>query len=428
MRRTLVGVATLATLVLVAGCSQPSDGGGETTELTMWMVGDCSPETCVESALVDAFEEANPGITIDLVPQPVDGYFAALQSASVASTGPDIATMWPGGYMDQFKDYMTDAHDYVDAALIEESSGTDYFAEANDSNNVLYAIPTTNQYYIGFYNKQIFAENGIEDLPRTWDELREASDVLLAAGITPIVNGASGGSAQFQPLYEWSYLASALEPAEWSELYDGRLPYENDVLVSQLSEWAGLYADGYLNRDAFNDPDVEQKFTDGEAAMMLSSGSWSIPELETLMGDDLGVFAPPYQATDRDVLVETAGVGYTVFDFSDHVAEAGEFLSFILSDEGQQVIADMGQPPTRPGFETESSAINQLIALGAEAETVKYPMFDNFTQPAVTDALYKNVGLVLVGELDPAEALAAVDAAFDGLPEEEKDVDVPLGG
>jgi hypothetical protein len=55
-----------------------------------------------------------------------------------------------------------------------------------------------------------------------------------------------------------------------------------------------------------------------------------------------------------------------------------------------------------------------------------YPMFDNFTQPPVTDALVRNVALVLVGEMEPSDALAAMDAAFATLPEEQKNVDIGL--
>lgn len=82
--------------------------------------------------------------------------------------------------------------------------------------------------------------------------------------------------------------------------------------------------------------------------------------------------------------------------------------------------------PTRPGFPTTDPLINELSTLSTSPDWQNYPMFDNFTQPAVTDAFFRNVALVLVGEMSAADALAAVDAAFASLPDEEKNVNYGL--
>ena len=105
--------------------------------------------------------------------------------------------------------------------------------------------------------------------------------------------------------------------------------------------------------------------------------------------------------------------------------EAGKFLAFILSDEGQQVIANV-TAPTRPGFESGIPVINDLVAMSTNPANQNYPMFDNFTQPGVTDTLVRNIALVLVGEMSPKDGLASMDAAFAALPEEQKAVDIGL--
>ena len=55
-------------------------------------------------------------------------------------------------------------------------------------------------------------------------------------------------------------------------------------------------------------------------------------------------------------------------------------------------------------------------------------MFDNFTQPAVTDAFYRNTALVMVGEMSATDALKSMDAAFASLPEDQKNVNYGLKG
>jgi hypothetical protein len=43
-------------------------------------------------------------------------------------------------------------------------------------------------------------------------------------------------------------------------------------------------------------------------------------------------------------------------------------------------------------------------------------MFDNFTQPAVTDAIHKKIAQALVGQLTASQALKAIDRATASLP------------
>ena len=61
-----------------------------------------------------------------------------------------------------------------------------------------------------------------------------------------------------------------------------------------------------------------------------------------------------------------------------------------------------------------------MATLSGKADTVNYPMFDNFTQGPVTDALNRNVAQVLVGQESPEDALKAMDAAYASLPADQK--------
>ena len=75
-----------ASVMLGAAWSAPAFA--DPLELTMWGQGDCPPGNCVGAALVEAFEKANPDIKINLVQQPVDGYFTNLLAQSVIGRGP----------------------------------------------------------------------------------------------------------------------------------------------------------------------------------------------------------------------------------------------------------------------------------------------------------------------------------------------------
>lgn len=394
-------------------------------QLTLWHNGSCPAENCLPRTLVEGFEAANPGITIEIVEQPNDAYYTSLLAASIAGTGPDLATMWAGGYITPYKPYLEDLRLHVAEGDISSSIGTDYYAEGGNSDNVLYGVPSENQWYNGFYNKEIFAANGITEVPRTWAELTAVCETLKAAGVLPIINGPATSEAQFQPLHEFAYLATALPIDQWNGLYDGTLPYANPVLQSQLERWNGLHEAGCINEDAFNHPDTQAAFAAGEAAMYFSTGSWAIPDLSSNMGNNLGIMIPPFSEEPMDSIISLAGTGFVVMNYSEQKEAAGQFAAYVLSDAGQTLMASV-TAPTRPGFPTSDPLINELVALSTSPDGQNYPMFDNFTQPAVTDALVRNMALVLVGEMTAADALAAVDAAFASLPDEQKNVNYGL--
>jgi len=387
--------------------------------LTMWGQGDCAPEGCMGTALVDAFQKANPGIKINLIQQPTDGYFTNLLAQSVIGRGPDIASMWAGGYMDQFKPYMVDLHKYVPDTILDTVNGVDFFSEGYNHKNAVYSAPNTAQWYIGYYNKKVFRDAGIDKVPTNWDELNADAKILKDKGYIPIVQGAVDGGASFAAWEDWSYLAAALPPADWSKMLSGEMPYNNPTMVAQLTKWNQLFKDGYFNADAYNAPTALEDFKAGKAAMYLGGGSWQANQLVKDMGEDVGIIVPPYSDTPTKAAVSFAGGGYSVMNTSKNVDAAGKFAAFVLSDEGQKVIAQF-DAPTRPGFPNTNPLLNDMAALSGKPDTVNYPMFDNFTQAPVTDALSRNVPQALVGQMSPADVLGSMDAAYASLPADQK--------
>lgn len=321
--------------------------------------------------------------------------------------------------MTDFEQYMVDLHQFVPDEIVAQTTGANYFSKDGNTANALYVAPMNVQWYTGWYNKKLFAQAGITEVPRTWDELNAAAEKLKAAGIQPIIQGAAGGSAQFQPLFEWAYLAAALPVSDWGRILSGDMAYNNPTITAQLDKWHALYTAGYMNEDAFNYPNTVDDFKAGKAAMLFSGGSWQASELIQGLGDDLGVLIPPYSDEPQDAVVALAGSGYAIMNYSTKQEAAGKFINFILSDAGQTIVAGFDAPP-RPGFPTKIEQLNEFNALSSDPAKTIYPMFDNFTHPSVADAIYRNVALVLVGQSTAADALAAVDAAQASIPEDQK--------
>src|ERR1035437_10516476 len=76
-----------------AAATSPSAPAAPVT-LTLWHNYGVEANATVTQALAKAYMAANPNVTIQLVAQPADNYFALLKAAAIAKTGRDLLTMW----------------------------------------------------------------------------------------------------------------------------------------------------------------------------------------------------------------------------------------------------------------------------------------------------------------------------------------------
>ena len=78
-----------------------------TPELTIWHNYGTEQNATALKNLAKAFHKLHPNVTVNVVSQPADNYFALLQAAAVSQTGPDLAVMWTGLFTLQYKDFLT---------------------------------------------------------------------------------------------------------------------------------------------------------------------------------------------------------------------------------------------------------------------------------------------------------------------------------
>ena len=183
-------------------------GGGTAfgqTELTIAhaMTGGTDREAF--DAIVTAFEEQNPDITVRQIVQDDDldqdaGLITLLQS----NDPPDIYFQWGGALVarDAAAGYAADLSEalaqdgwgesFVDAAW-SAPAGTTY-------ESGIYLIPNTLDVTTAlWYNVDLFEEHGVA-VPQTWAELVSASATLAENGVTPIILG----NQEYWPLGNWA--------------------------------------------------------------------------------------------------------------------------------------------------------------------------------------------------------------------------------
>ena len=141
IRAAIVAVAAVVAVAGITGAAvarTTAKQGGVT--LTLWHNYGTEGNAVATKNLVAAFEKANPNITIKVVSQPADNYFALFQAASIAKTGPDLAVQWTGLFDLKYEKFLLNLKPYFSAAEIAKINGAKWMAPNFDTKQGLLEI------------------------------------------------------------------------------------------------------------------------------------------------------------------------------------------------------------------------------------------------------------------------------------------------
>ncbi|MGH7121038.1 MAG: ABC transporter substrate-binding protein [Acetobacteraceae bacterium] len=389
--------------------------------LTLWENYGTEVNATATRDLAKAFEALHPGVTINVVGQPADNYFALLTAATMARKAPDLAVMWTGLFALKYQHLLADLSPLLPAATLKEMIGLAWSAADFDPAKGVYVVPLEDQFYIGFYNKALFQKAGLSGPPRNWAELESDCSKLKAAGITPMLygSGSQNLNAEFYPYYDLSYLMAGIyKLPQWKQLYDGSIPWTAPAIEAQVQRWVDLRAKGCTNSDVLTTNNTVARFANGEAAMIVK-GNWNLQQLYDKLGKDLGAFVPPYATSDMSAVIQFPGDGFSIMRTSNHKKEAASFLEFLMSAQGQKIVADAGLVPDREGFAATNPLYHGLLGLTGQGYTA-YPMIDNVIQPSVVDVGSKVLTAAFAGQMSVDSALGKMKAALMVLPADQR--------
>jgi ABC-type glycerol-3-phosphate transport system substrate-binding protein len=420
-KKLIVGLVALAAVATAGASYAATSARSDTVTLTLWHNYGTAGNATATVNLAKAFEKTHPNVKINVVSQPTANYFTLLQAASISKTGPDISVQWTGLFDLKYEKFLLNVKPYFSAAEMAKINAVKYMAPNFNPAKGLLVMPLENQFYMGFYNKALFKKAGVKTVPRTWSELYAACSKLKAAGITPMVYGADEQGIQSSPYpwYDMSYLmAGVLTTAQWKGLYTGSIPWTSPKVVAQLTKWASLPEKGCTNTDVLTKTNILGAFTKGESAM-ISDGSWDAATYQKTMGKNVAPFPLPFTDRGKNV-VQYAGDGFSVMNYSKHQPEAVQFLKFVMSGPAQKIIAAAGLIPNVKGYGTKSPIQNEMLALAAKQGYTSYPMLDNVVQGEVVTAGQKQLDAAFGGNITPLAALESLKAALDALPASRK--------
>lgn len=266
------------------------------------------------------------------------------------------------------------------------------------------------------YNKELFAQAGIEELPKTLNELEAVCQKLEAAGIQP-----------FGEAYrEWGFLmhifgtpvAYEKDPKAFSEaLNSGEKKIEDLTYIDNFFRVYDMTLDYGLGAESVGYDAMTQiaDFAAGKMAM-IKQGTWYGPPLLAANPDlQIGLMAIPLTENADETKLMTAPTGYLcVASTGRNEAEAKAFLTW-LSDNAQTYLVEGLQ--VSPPYENMD-----LSSLGTLNTDMQQYMSDNMAFP-VTGTEYLAPGFVTdiaaplqayaAKQLDQQGALDELQALYD---------------
>lgn len=313
--------------------------------------------------MIQEYEELNPGVKIEL--ETVGGgadYGAALKAKFNSGDKPDIFNN--GGFTD-LDLWLEHLEDLSDQPWVENL--VDVAKEPMTKDGKLYGQPLNLEGYGYIYNKDLFEQAGISELPKTLEELEAAAKKLQDAGITPFVNGYG----------EWWVLGNHFVNIPFAQQDDpnafiqGLNEGSQSIVGNEVfQQWVDLFdlTLEYGNRNPLQTDYNTQvtEFATGQAAMT-QQGNWTqVAISETNPDINIGFLPMPINnnAETMDKLPVGVPNNWVVHKNSEVKEEAKAFLNWMVSsDVGQRYITEEFKfIPAFTNIEADEEVLGQLAA------------------------------------------------------------------
>ena len=240
-------VAAVAALLATTACTGTGGGSSEDSgdpQSITWLIEepeDAEALAALEEHVATFTEES--GIEVEISSLPFDTMRTVLQTQLRSGEGPDVFS-WGSG--PSFGGALAEAgllHDLTAEYEERDWEVYDFAKERVTVDGKIYGVPGEMETIGLFYNKDYFAELGLEE-PQSLDDLRAASDAIKADGTIPMAVGDKEG-------WEGGHLLSmALSSAAGAGTVDaivaGEESWDSPEVAAAFEVWRDFDEQGYL--------------------------------------------------------------------------------------------------------------------------------------------------------------------------------------
>ncbi|VEG29440.1 ABC transporter substrate-binding protein [Actinomyces howellii] len=371
MRRREFGrMAALMTALAAAGVAGCSGGGGEsdgevTLEFTQWWEPELPDGTF--RALMDTFEEQNPGIKVELLSGPYASTKEQLVAGAAAQTMPDVVGL-DGAWVSDFAKQGAIAD--LTALMSEQGYDDSELASQIQVDGATYMIPVVNFVYPLFANMGLLEGAGVTAMPSTREEFKAAATAVAATGgdvsgwALPLSLEAPNGIQNDVMSWVWASGGSMLK--------DGKPYLEGNSEVKSVCEFIkGLWDEGVVSPGAFTmkEQDKVEDFTNGRVGLMIDSLAHvnTIREGNPELTFDIAAI-PAVEGYTGERGMPYASWGIGVSASTEHPAEAWKLVEFLMSADINSSLANdakafPGNSTATPDYVTEDEVFAKAFEI-----------------------------------------------------------------
>ena len=415
-RRLAMVVAALGVLLLTGCGGGDRQAAGEQGPVVIhYPTFQCGVNTAapVVDQLIDEFNRLHAGVyEIQKEDVPGDANYVNKIKVQLA-TGKLPPVVYGGGYdllsLALARDMVVDLTDAVNADPQWRALYTEEALALNSKEGRVYASSAEGSLIGYYYNKELFAQAGIEAPAATWEEFFQQCQLLKDSGVAPLALD-TADSAWVTQLW-WGAMVATEDETGLTFMRQRHPDDYNFPQMVHAVDQVRLLLQEYATQDAVGGryENAAVNFLSGQAAM-IANGPWMMNDFT-----DLEKTAPEF-AQQVGVAIYPGGFvydapvqGYFVTRQKDPAVEkaAVEMVRFFTSAHAQEVALELqGMIPASPtvaitdGVREKYPLLAELLRLSAQA-TVRSDNMQSTMWPNLLDVVSRELPLLATGALTP---------------------------
>lgn len=373
--RRIAALGLAGLLLALPGCGGDSGGASDdpnapvTLRFSWWGNQD---RAALTQKAIDAFQAANPGITVKPEYGDFNGYFDKLATSVAANDAPDVITLG-GAYPREYGDRGA----LLDLAEVKDTLKTDKIDQASLSNGNFddkqYGVPTGVNAFGVVVNPKVFKAAGValpDDSTWTWDDFQRIAGEIAKASPKGTYGAEDPTSADMLDLY-------ARQRGESLYTQDGKVGLSEGTLTDWFTMTtalrdAGATPPAAVTSELVGQPAPEQSLMGRGLAGMQLDWTNQLGSLRKASGSELQLLRAPGEgaATKPGMWLQASQI-YTISARTKHQEAAAKLVNFLVNDPaaGKITLANRGIPANsevlaavKPSLPKDEAASADFIA------------------------------------------------------------------
>ncbi|WP_256762117.1 extracellular solute-binding protein [Cohnella sp. WQ 127256] len=430
--KSVTATVLISSLAVLTACgsnnaSEGTDGVKKAKIKFMHMYDKNVTPPSHQADLIEKFKKDNPDVTFDEEIQSHDNYETKIKTLSAANELPDlflvkpsmVSTFVDNGLLLPLDDLLDKDASWKDGFV--EGSLDPYIVDGKTYGVQMSGGPT----HVIYYNKDLIANAGFAEFPKTWTEFETLIKKLVEQKVTPISLGNKGKWVVNSSYI--STLGDRFTGTEWfnSLVSNQGAKFTDPEFVQALGALQNLVNIGAFNKD-MNSIDNNQQRTsyyNGKSAMFIE-GSWAANALEATAPKEIvektGLAVFPAIEGAKGAQNSVSGGGGWAYAVNAKVDPAKlddiqKLIKSLTDSTAAKLILEYGDIPSSKVEDIDSIELSpmskQLVQL---LETTKYtPIYDTRMSPGLTEAMNTTLQEMMIGKYTPEKAAEVLQKEFE---------------